>query len=66
MRAIYPEAQTVAEESFPQRMVLAGKPVITSLTEYLKDIGRVGLGLSVRLDHGPEAIGILGKDDFCI
>lgn len=47
-------------------MVLAGKPVITSLIEYLKDLGRVGLGLSVRLDHGPEAIGILGKDDFYI
>lgn len=47
-------------------MVSTGKPVITSLIEYLKDIGRVGLGLSVRLDHGPEAIGVLGKDDFYI
>jgi hypothetical protein len=45
VRAIYPEAQT----KLPQRMVFAGKPVITSLIEYLKHIGRVDLGLSVRL-----------------
>lgn len=49
-------------------MVFAWRPVITPLTEYLRDIGRVDLGLSfVRLKgHSLEVIVILSKDDFYI